>query len=66
MHVRDGGLSVGLVEVEDVSCAAIHAGLFVDRKIEVVNVAVLAKDLAEVVLVNILGQPLDNNLCRFR
>lgn len=34
----------------------------VDRKIEIVNVAVLAEDLVEVVFVDILRQSLDNNL----
>jgi hypothetical protein len=88
MHVSDGGLGFGFGEVEDVGCAAVHAGcctlvsatywewwaemsagacgsrltLSVDGEIQVVNLAVLAKDFVQVVLVDILGQALDDNL----
>jgi hypothetical protein len=36
--------------------------LSVDGEIQVVNLAVLAKDFVQVVLVDILGQALDDNL----
>ena len=38
----------------------------VDREIEVVDIAVLAKNFVEVVLVDVLGQALDNNLHNFQ
>lgn len=63
MHVRNGSLRIGLGVVENVGCTTIRARLPVDRKIEIVNVAVLAEDLVEVVFVDILRQSLDNNLC---
>ena len=37
----------------------------VDREIQIVDVAVLAEDLVQVFLVDILGQALDDNLRRF-
>ena len=40
--------------------------LSIDRKIEIVNVAVLAEDLVEVVFVDILRQSLDHNLHNFQ
>jgi hypothetical protein len=40
--------------------------LSVNWKIKIVNVAVLAEDLVEVVFVDILRQPLDNNLHNFQ
>jgi hypothetical protein len=40
--------------------------LSVNWKIKIVNVAVLAEDLVEVVFVDILRQSLDNNLHSFQ
>jgi len=62
VHVGDGGLGIGLGEVEDVGGAAIRAGLPVDREIQIDDVAVLAEDLVQVFFVDILGQALDDNL----
>ena len=37
-----------------------------DRQVEVLDLSVLAEHLVEVVLVDILGQALDDDLCRSR
>lgn len=56
----------GYLEEGETRAGGMRLTLSVNGEIEVVNAAVLAEDLVEVVFVDILGQPLDNNLHNFR
>lgn len=62
MHVGNGSLGVGFVVEQNVSCATVGSKLTVERQVQVLNLAVLAKDLSKVVFVHVLGETFDNNL----
>lgn len=62
VHVGGRGLGVGLVGKEDVGGASVGVGDVADGQVKVDNVAELAKDFVEVVLVDVCCQFLDNDL----
>lgn len=63
VHVCDGLAGIGLVTVENVSCATVYTHASVDWKVHVDDLAVHLKELAQVLLVDIASQFLYDNLC---
>lgn len=62
MHVGYRSFGVLLVYVEDVRCTAVRVELSVHWEIEISDGAVMTKDFAQVILIDVLGQLLDDNL----
>jgi len=62
VHVRNGSFCISLMGVQDVGTAAVEASMFANGKIHILDLAVLTKDLTQVVLVHVLGEFLNDNL----
>lgn len=62
MHVGNGGLRIRLMNEENVGGATIGTRLSVQRQVQVLDLAVLAKDLAQMLLLDIFGEALDYHL----
>lgn len=62
VHVSNGGFGIGFIDVEYVRGASVCTELSAQGHVHVVNWTVLSKDLAQVLLGNILCQALDDNL----
>lgn len=63
VHVCNRILGVRGCGVQHIGNASIRQELFVDGHLEVLNLAVVAEDLAQVALVDVLGEFLDHDLC---
>ena len=63
MHVCNRILGVRGCGVQHIGNPSIRQELFVDGHLEVLNLAVVAEDLAQVALVDVLGEFLDHDLC---
>lgn len=61
MHVRDGALGVRRRSIEDVRNAAVRQELAVDWHFQILNVAVVPEDLAQVRFIDVFGELLDHD-----
>lgn len=61
--MSDRIFGINLFVEENVGRASICAESSIDRKIKILNPTILSKDLVEMVLIDILRQALDNDLC---
>jgi hypothetical protein len=62
VHVGNGSFCIGFMHVENVCGTTVDSSQSAKRQIEILNLAILPKDLAEVVFIHILGETLDNDL----
>lgn len=63
VHVGDRCLGIGFRSVQDVCCPTIGVEVPVDWHVQISNLSIHAKDLAEMVLVDVLRELLNHNLC---
>jgi len=62
--VGNGGFCVDFVGVEDVCCSAVMSKVSVHWHIQISDLAIVAEDLAEMLLVDVLGEFLNDDLSR--